>query len=44
MVHPDGLAAPVGVGDEGGDVIDHRHGVQAFGENAEPLPGYRILD
>ena len=43
VVHPDGLAAGVGVGDESGDVIDHGHGVQSFGQDAEPLPGHRVL-
>ena len=43
VIHPDGLAALVGVGDEGGHVVDHRHGVQPFGEDAEPLSGHRVL-
>ena len=42
MVHPDGLAALVGVGQQSCHVVDHGHGVQPFRENAEPLPGHRV--
>ena len=42
MVHPDGLAAGVGVGQQRGQVVDHGHGVQPFRENAKPLPGHRV--
>ena len=42
VVHPDGLAAGVGVGDQGGQMVDHGHGVQPFRENPKPLPGHRV--
>ena len=43
VVHPDGVSLRVGVGDEGGDVVEHGHGVQALGEQTEPLAGHRLV-
>ena len=43
MVHPDGVSLRVGVGDEGGDVVQNGHGVQTLGEQAEPLAGHRLV-
>ena len=43
VVHPDGVSLRVGVGDEGGHVVEHGHGVQALGQDAEPLAGHRMV-
>ena len=39
VVHPHGLPLGVGVGDHGGHVVEHGHGVQAFGQAAGTTPG-----
>ena len=43
MVHPDGFSLGVGVGDEGGGVVKNTHGVEALGQDAEPLAGHRLV-
>ena len=43
MVNPDGLPLRVGDGDHGGHVVECGDGVQAFGEQPEPLSGDRVL-
>ena len=44
VVHPDGFAVGVGVGDQRGHVVEHGHGVETFGQDAEPLAGHRVVD
>ena len=37
VVHPHGGVVWVGVGDQGGDAVEHGHGVQWLGQQPEPL-------
>ena len=43
MVNPDGFTIRVGIGDEGGDVVQHGNGVKTLGEQTEPLAGHRLV-
>ena len=42
MVYANGFLVRVGVGDHGGDAVEHGHGVQPFGQQPEPLLGHRV--
>ena len=41
-MHAHGIVVLVGVGDHGGDVIEHGHGVQPLGQQPEPLLRHRV--
>ena len=42
MVHAHRVFVRVGVGDHGGDAVEHGHGVQSLGQQPEPLLGHRV--
>ena len=43
VVHAHGVALRVGVGDHGGDAVEHGYGIQTLGQQPEPLARHRIL-
>ena len=42
VVNAHGIIVGVGVGDHGGDAVEHCHGVQPFGQQPEPLLRHRV--
>ena len=42
MVHAQGIAVRVGIGDYGGDVVEHGDGIQPLGQQPEPLLRHRV--